>query len=384
MAEKKFIDLGVLGLYDAKIKTYIGKQIEDASHLRFQKVANLPAVADADSRTIYLVARGAAGQKTADIYDEYFLIDGAFELIGNTAVDFSQYSTTEEVNAAISVAKGQAIAAAKEYTDGLADNYATADQGGRADSAIQGLTILGQQLSKEDNTLTVAQAKTALGLGSAAYKNEGDFDAKDSAKNVKDTVDAYTVNGKKISENPVLSGADIKLTVNIEGSAPEEMTVNELGEAVVGLVTLTNDLGSKKVDKVEGSRLMTNAEGEKLAGIQAGATKVEASDVNGKIKINGVETTVFTEVAHTVHDDNYVHTDNNYTADEKSKLAGVEAGAQVNVQADWNAVSGDAYIKNKPTLGTAAAKDESYFVRSSDLVFADETDINGLFTPANA
>jgi hypothetical protein len=40
---------------------------------------------------------------------------------------------------------------------------------------------------------------------------------------------------------------------------------------------------------------------------------------------------------------------------DKTKLNGIEAGAEVNVQSDWNAGSGDAQILNKPTLGTAAA-----------------------------
>lgn len=46
-----------------------------------------------------------------------------------------------------------------------------------------------------------------------------------------------------------------------------------------------------------------------------------------------------------------------YTSAEASKLAGIAAGAEVNVNADWNAISGDAQILNKPTLGTAAALD---------------------------
>jgi hypothetical protein len=44
-----------------------------------------------------------------------------------------------------------------------------------------------------------------------------------------------------------------------------------------------------------------------------------------------------------------------YTSTEASKLAGIAAGAEVNVNADWDATSGDAQILNKPTLGTAAA-----------------------------
>lgn len=59
-----------------------------------------------------------------------------------------------------------------------------------------------------------------------------------------------------------------------------------------------------------------------------------------------------------------------YTATEKTKLAGIAAGAEVNVNADWNAVSGDAQILNKPTLGTAAAKDFTTAITagSNDLV----------------
>ena len=47
---------------------------------------------------------------------------------------------------------------------------------------------------------------------------------------------------------------------------------------------------------------------------------------------------------------------NDYTTDEKNKLAGIASGAEVNVQSDWNATSGDAFIKNKPTIPTVPTK----------------------------
>ena len=37
---------------------------------------------------------------------------------------------------------------------------------------------------------------------------------------------------------------------------------------------------------------------------------------------------------------------------DKSKLDGIAVGAEVNVNADWNAVSGDAQILNKPSIGS--------------------------------
>ena len=39
-----------------------------------------------------------------------------------------------------------------------------------------------------------------------------------------------------------------------------------------------------------------------------------------------------------------------FSAAEKSKLGGIQTGAQVNVNADWDATSGDAQILNKPTI----------------------------------
>lgn len=45
---------------------------------------------------------------------------------------------------------------------------------------------------------------------------------------------------------------------------------------------------------------------------------------------------------------------NDFTTTLKNKLDGIAAGANVNVQADWNATSGDAFIKNKPTIPAGA------------------------------
>lgn len=60
-----------------------------------------------------------------------------------------------------------------------------------------------------------------------------------------------------------------------------------------------------KVAKVEGKGLSTNdyttADKNKLKGVAEGATKVEASTTNGNIKVNGVETTVYTEPEDVLH-----------------------------------------------------------------------------------
>lgn len=73
-----------------------------------------------------------------------------------------------------------------------------------------------------------------------------------------------------------------------------ESVVEALGIGDYVTTTVFNQQMAKKVDKADGSRLMTNAEGTKLAGVSDGANKVESSETNGNIKIDGVETTVYT------------------------------------------------------------------------------------------
>lgn len=72
------------------------------------------------------------------------------------------------------------------YTEASA--YATAAQGGTADSALQSVKVLGTTLTKDSNEITVAAAKTALGLKSAAYEDASAFDAAGAAAGVQQAI----------------------------------------------------------------------------------------------------------------------------------------------------------------------------------------------------
>ena len=66
------------------------------------------------------------------------------------------------------------------------------------------------------------------------------------------------------------------------------------------------DSGKKSADFVAaetGKRLMTDAEGEKLAGVSEGATKTAASSTNGNVNIDGKEVVVYTEPENVLHDE---------------------------------------------------------------------------------
>ena len=97
--------------------------------------------------------------------------------------------------------------------------------------------------------------------------------------------------------------------------------------------------------------------------------KIDVIKVNGNtqtITNKTVDITVPTETSDLTNDSNfavdanYVHTDNNFTTTLKNKLDGIAAGAEVNVNADWNASSGDAQILNKPTTVSSFTNDAGY------------------------
>ena len=71
---------------------------------------------------------------------------------------------------------------------------------------------------------------------------------------------------------------------------------------------------------------------------------------------------------------------------DKTKLDGIASGAEVNVQSDWNATTGDAFIKNKPTLGTAAATASTDYISatSADTALGLITFASGISTDGNS
>jgi hypothetical protein len=101
--------------------------------------------------------------------------------------------------------------------------------------------------------------------------------------------------------------------------------------------------------------LMSAADKTKLDGVASGATantgtvtSVGASVPTG-LSISGSPVTTSGTLSVT-----WASGYQAYTSAEATKLSGIAAGAEVNVNADWNASSGDAQILNKPSLATVA------------------------------
>lgn len=139
--------------------------------------------------------------KSADVASTYATIAN-LTTVSNTANEAKaiadtaiQNVTTGSENGTISVdgtdvkVKGLGTAA---YTASTA--YATSAQGTTADSALQSVKVLGTTLTKSSNELTVAAAKTALGLGSAAYADTSAFDAAGAADTVSQAINTTISN----------------------------------------------------------------------------------------------------------------------------------------------------------------------------------------------
>lgn len=116
-----------------------------------------------------------------------------------------------------------------------------------------------------------------------------------------------------------------------------------------------------KVDKVEGKELSTNdyvtADKTKVTNIneviEAATKNITATDISITLDKRNLVTNVVENIELNLPASTTALAGLMLPAD-KIKLNGIAAGAEVNVNADWNATEGDALILNKPTLATVA------------------------------
>lgn len=228
------------GIADAYTKEEVNSEITsavaNAHHLKREIVKTLPAVDTANEDTIYMVPD--AGDATSagsaqSTYTEYMLINGAFERIGTSDADLSNYFTKDQVTSAIGDAKtaaatdattkaSQALTDAKAdaktkadtaeknakaYADSLAPNYATANQGAKADTALQAADIAE---STANGKISVKGTDIAVhGLGSAAYVGTDTFATSAQGEKADSALQAADITTGKANGNIAVKGIDV-------------------------------------------------------------------------------------------------------------------------------------------------------------------------------
>lgn len=163
------------------------------------------------------------------------------------------------------------------------------------------------------------------------------------------------VDGKGLSSNDftssektklanIASGAQVNVLEGIQKNGTSVTITNKIANITVPTKTsdITNDSNfPSDASYVHTDNNYTTTDKNKLAGISAGAqvNVIESIKVNGTaqtVTSKAVSITVPTKTSELTNDSNlvvdaaYVHTDNNYTSSEKTKLSGIDTGAQVN------------------------------------------------------
>ena len=171
------------------------------------------------------------------------------------------------------------------YTEASA--YATAAQGTKADSAVQKVTVLGKELSN-GGSVSADEAKTALGLKSAAYEEASAFDAAGSAAAVlgtaADEATANTVYGVKAAAAKAQSDIDAFFAAADKGDAAldtlkeiqdflnsDSGTVQKLVTDVAGNKAAIEDIidGTTSVAKATNADTAAEASGLNASGVAA-------------------------------------------------------------------------------------------------------------------
>lgn len=191
-----------------------------------------------------------------------------------------------------------ALQAAKTYIDGQIDGLGTL--AGKSEVAYDDLaaalktlidgkasqatvdTLVGEDTGKSVRTISSEEVAKIVADADASY---------DTLKEIADWILSDTTGAAKMANDITRLDA---ILAGIGGTGEEATVVAYVTKMIEALgiddyvktATMTTELG-KKVDKVEGSRLMTNAEGTKLAGVEDGAQV----NIIEKIKVNGVEKT---------------------------------------------------------------------------------------------
>lgn len=199
------------------------------------------------------------------------------------------HANAEELDKIVAGDKAKWDAVAADYLDSedetaLKNLIKEAKQAGTdANTNVEAYKVTNDARVKavEDDIAEIVDGTNGI-LAQAKTYSDGKLDAAKTAISAEIDADVKVVAddlaGYKTSNDAALAG--VKATA--EAAATKEYTDAEL---------------AKKVDKVEGKSLVSDTEITKLAGVSAGANKVEASTTNGNIKIDGVETVVYTHPA---------------------------------------------------------------------------------------
>lgn len=200
-------------------------------------------------------ATDAANANTTKVLKDYYTKTAAdAEFMNSAETDSAIDTKIADLKLAETYdAKGAAATAetnAKAYADGLAGNYATKAQGATADSALQTVKVLGTELSKGSNELTVEAAKAALGLGSAAYVAASTFASAEQGTKADTALQTADITTGSANGTIAVKGANVAVhglgsAAYTDASAYATKAQGDLADTALQKITTTENGGLK-------------------------------------------------------------------------------------------------------------------------------------------
>ena len=254
------------------------------------------------------------------------------------------------------------------------------------DDTKQDVLTAGEGIDITDNVISNTQTSAEWGNITGTLSDQTDLN---NALGDKQDVLVSGTTIKTINNQSILGSGNISVGGGSGGTSDYDQLENRpqinnvtltgnksLSDLGINIPTKISDLTNDNNTVTDASYVhtdnnYTSAEKTKLSNIESGA---EVNDID-TIKVNGtsqtinnkaVDITVPTKLSdlnndnNTVTDASYVHTDNNYTTIEKTKLSGIEAGAQVNVN--------EVLVNDTPTEDTVLLIDDFDLELNNDIL----------------
>lgn len=339
---------------------------------------------------------GDKGKANADA------INGIQKLIPSSATESNKLVTAADIPIVPSISgKADKVSSATngnfaglDTTGNLTDSgkkasdFATSTQGGKADTAVQTIQINGAAQTKTNGVVNLPAYPTTLPASDTTdtYSNLGT--APVSGKAVAAALGTLNVSseggsGKYIQSISETDGKISATAADMPASLPASdvydwakepskpsYTASEVGAiattakgAANGVAELdsTGKVPSSQLPSLVDTAYTHATDSNRLTTAKPEGLYKIATTVEGHVKsVTVVAKSDITGLGIPAQDTTYSiatdTTDGLMSADNKKKLDGIEAGAEANVQSDWNETNdaSDAYIKNKPTTMPAS------------------------------
>jgi hypothetical protein len=335
--------------YDSVNSKLIYKEVEGGSGVWGGITGTLSAQTDLQS-ALNGKADSSHTHTIANVTNLQTTLDSKVDEVVGKGLSTNDYSDTDEAkllslrtNEQVDILLGTKVD--KIVGKGLSTNDLTNELKGQYDSVVL--------LSHSHTNKTLLDSLVSNGDGSKYLSDDGTYktviggggSGVDTFVELTDTPSTYVgQENKYVRVNPTATALEF-----IEGSGGGVASFSQLNDVPTSYVGQAN----------------------KMVTVNDGESGLDFTD----IPIIPTKTSDLTNDSNFIADSSYVHTDNNYTTIEKTKLSTIEENAEVNVQSDWNEVSNlsDSFIKNKPTIPTKTSDltNDSNFVSDSSYVHTD-------------